>query len=67
MLIGKLSFFAYGTSQKQSANQQNQSQNDVFHVKTIQSAESISSIMQKMKIGQKTDIRPFCTKAFNKQ
>ena len=29
------------------------------------SLPKISSILQKMKIGQKTDIRPFCTKAFN--
>ena len=28
------------------------------------SLPKISSILQKMKIGQKTDIRPFCTKAF---
>ena len=27
--------------------------------------QKISSIMQKMKIGQKNDIRPFCRKAFN--
>ena len=26
---------------------------------------NISSILQKVKIGPKTDIRPFCTKAFN--
>ena len=29
------------------------------------SLPKISSILQKMKIGQKSDIRPFCTKAFN--
>ena len=29
------------------------------------SLPKISLILQKMKIGQKSDIRPFCTKAFN--
>ena len=29
------------------------------------SVPKISSILQKEKIGPKTDIRPFCTKAFN--
>ena len=29
------------------------------------SLPKISSILQKVKIGPKTDIRPFCTKAFN--
>ena len=29
------------------------------------SLPKISSILQKMKIGQKSDIRPFCRKAFN--
>ena len=29
------------------------------------SLPKISSILQKMKIGQKSDIRPFSTKAFN--
>ena len=29
------------------------------------SLAKISSMLQKMKIGLKTDIRPFCTKAFN--
>jgi len=62
----KTELFAYTISRKRIANHQNQLQNDVFHVKSIQSAEK-SSIMQcqKMKIGQKTNIRPFCTKAFN--
>ena len=36
----KTEFFAYVISRKRSANQQNQLQNDVFHVKTIQSAEN---------------------------
>ena len=40
MQLGKLSFFAYVISRKRSANQQNQLQNDVFRVKTIQSAEN---------------------------
>ena len=31
------------------------------------SLPKISSILQKMKIDQKSDIRPFCTKAFNCQ
>ena len=38
--LGKLSFLAYVISRKRSANQQNQLQNHVFHVKAIQSAEN---------------------------
>jgi len=37
---GKLSFFAYVISQKQSANQQKQLCNDAFHVKTSRSAKN---------------------------
>jgi len=40
MPLGKLSFFAYVISQKRIANHQNQLQNDVFHVKSIQSAKN---------------------------
>ena len=40
MPLGKLSFFAYVISQKRSTNQQNQLQNHVFQVKTIQSNEN---------------------------
>ena len=39
--------------------------NDTFHVKTGRSAKNTSSILQNMKIDPKTDICPFCTKAFN--
>ena len=36
----------------------------LFMSKQVRPLE-ISSILQKMKIGPKTDIHPFCTKAFN--
>ena len=61
MPLAKLSFSAYIISRKRSANQPKKLQNEVFPVKTSQ----VSLILQKMKIGQKSDIRPFCRKAFN--
>ena len=63
MPLAKLSFSAYVISRKRSANQPKKLQNKVFPVKT--SLPKISLILQKMKIGQKSDIRPFCRKAFN--
>jgi len=38
--------------------------NDAFHVKTSQSAKNQLD-PEKMKIGPKSDICPFCTKLFN--
>ena len=61
MPLAKLSFSAYIISRKRSANQPKKLQNEVFPVKTSQ----VSLILQKMKIGQKSDIRPFCRKDFN--
>jgi len=62
--IGKPSLLHMLFFLKQSANQQKQLRNDAFHVKTSQSAKN-SLILQKLKIGPKCYIRPFCTKAFN--
>ena len=62
----KLSPFAYIISGERSANRPKQLRDDAFHVKTSQSAKNYrSSILQKMKISQKFDIRLFCTKPFN--
>ena len=55
---------AYVISQKQSANQYKELWKDVFMSKQV-SLPKNSLILQKMKIGPKHDIRPFCMKAFN--
>ena len=51
-------FFAYVISGEQSANRPKQLRNDVFHVKTRQSAK-ITMILQKMEITQKATYIPF--------
>ena len=55
MPLAKLSFSAYVICRKRSANQPKKLQNKVFPVKT--SLPKISLILQKMKIGQKSDRR----------
>ena len=62
--LGKLSFFAHVISQKRSANQQNNYRRMLFMSKQV-SPPKISSILQKIKIGPKSDLCPFCTKTFN--
>ena len=64
MPLGKLSFlhtlFLENEAQINKINYRT-----MFFMSKQFSLLKISSILQKMKIGQKTDIRPFCTKAFN--
>jgi len=64
MPLGKLSFFAYITPRKRSANQQKQLRNDAPHIKTSQSAKNQLN-PAKNKNQPKSYIRPFCTKAFS--
>ena len=61
---GKLSFFAYIISGEQSTNQPRQLQNDALHVKTSQSVKNTLN-PAKNENRPKTNICPFCTKAFN--
>ena len=58
-----LSPFAYIISGERSANRPNNYGTMLFMSKQV-SLPKISSILQKMKIGQKCNIRPFCTKPF---
>ena len=64
--LRKLGFFACVISRKGSADQQKQYYYGtmLFMSKQV-SLPKISLILEKMKIGPKSDIHPFCTKAFN--
>ena len=66
MPLRKLSFSAYVISQNEALiNKNNYYGTLLFMSKTSQSAKKSSSNLQKMKICPKSDICPFCNKAFN--
>ena len=57
-------FFAYVISGEQSANGPKKLRNHAFLSKQV-GLPKINLILQKVKIGPKTDIHPVCTKAFS--
>jgi len=61
--LGKLSFFAnvFFFLESEAQISKNNYGTMFFMLQQV-----ISSILQKMKIGPKSDIHPFCTKSFNK-
>ena len=66
MPLAKLRLFCMLFLEKEAQMDQKNYQTMLFMSKQV-SLPKISSILQKVKIGPKTDIpvRPFCTKAFN--